>query len=56
MPSLSIVLPAYNEEATVGNVIDEVYNMARQLEMDYEIILVNNGGTDRTGEIARETV
>ena len=56
MSGLSIVLPAYNEEATVGSVIDEAYNIARQLEMDYEIILVNDGSTDRTGEIAREMV
>jgi glycosyltransferase involved in cell wall biosynthesis len=54
MPSLSIVLPAYNEEENVAGAIEEVSTVAQQLGMDYEIILVNDGSTDRTGEIARE--
>lgn len=54
MLSLSIVLPAHNEEATVGSVLEEVSGVAQQLGRDYEIILVNDGSTDRTGEIARE--
>ena len=54
MLSLSIVLPAHNEEATVESVVEEVYGVVQRLGMDYEIILVNDGSTDRTGEIARE--
>jgi glycosyltransferase involved in cell wall biosynthesis len=54
MFSLSIVLPAHNEEATVASVVEEVSSVAQQLGMDYEIVLVNDGSTDRTGEIARE--
>jgi len=54
MFSLSIVLPTYNEEANVANVGEEVSAVAQQLSLDYEIILVNDGSTDRTGEIARE--
>jgi len=54
MPSLSIVLPAYNEEANVTQAVEQVSAVAQQLGMDYEIILVNDGSADRTGEIARE--
>lgn len=54
MPSLSIVLPAHNEEATIEDVLNQVSDTAQQLGIDYEIILVNDGSTDRTGEIARE--
>jgi len=54
MPSLSIVLPAHNEEATVASVVEQVSTVAQRLGMDYEIILVNDGSTDHTGEIARE--
>jgi glycosyltransferase involved in cell wall biosynthesis len=54
MPGLSIVLPAYNEEENVASAVEEVSAAAQQLGMDYEIILVNDGSTDRTGEIARE--
>jgi glycosyltransferase involved in cell wall biosynthesis len=54
MSSLSIVIPAYNEEENVANTVEEVSAKAQQLRMDYEIILVNDGSTDRTGEIGRE--
>jgi glycosyltransferase involved in cell wall biosynthesis len=54
MSGLSIVLPAYNEEENVASAVEEVSTVAQQLGMDYEIILVNDGSTDRTGKIARE--
>jgi glycosyltransferase involved in cell wall biosynthesis len=54
MFSLSIVLPAYNEEANVENAIDEVSKVSQEMGIDHEIILVNDGSADRTGEIARE--
>lgn len=54
MPGLSIVLPAYNEEENVASAVEEVSSVVRRLGMDYEIILVNDGSADRTGEIARE--
>jgi glycosyltransferase involved in cell wall biosynthesis len=54
MPSLSIVLPAYNEEGNVAAAVEEVSAVARQLGLEHEIILVNDGSTDRTGEIGRE--
>jgi glycosyltransferase involved in cell wall biosynthesis len=53
MPSLSIVLPAYNEEENVVAAVEEVSHVAQQLNIDYEIILVNDGSRDRTGELAR---
>lgn len=54
MSSLSIVMPAYNEEANVEKAVEHVSAVAQQLGMDYEIILVNDGSRDRTGEIARQ--
>ena len=54
MSSLSIVLPAYNEEANVASAVEQVSTVAQQLGMEYEIILVNDGSADRTGEIGRE--
>ena len=54
MSSLSVVLPAHNEEANAEAVVQEVSGVVRQLGMDYEIILVNDGSSDRTGEIGRD--
>jgi len=53
MLSLSIVLPAYNEETNVENAVNEVSEVARGLGLDHEIVLVNDGSTDRTGDVAR---
>jgi glycosyltransferase involved in cell wall biosynthesis len=53
MPGLSIVMPAYNEEPNVVAAVTEVSRVAQTLHLDYEIILVNDGSRDRTGEVAR---
>ncbi len=54
MKSLSIVLPAYNEEANVRTTVAEVAGVLQKIGLDHEIILVNDGSRDRTGEIGRE--
>lgn len=54
MSSLSIVLPAYNEEENAASAVEQVSAVAQELGVDYEIILVNDGSADRTGEIGRE--
>lgn len=54
MSSLSVVLPAYNEEENVEAAVEHVSGVARTLDREYEIILVNDGSTDRTGEIGRQ--
>jgi glycosyltransferase involved in cell wall biosynthesis len=54
MDSLSIVLPAYNEEENVEKAVEHVSAVAQDLDRDHEIILVNDGSTDRTGEIGRQ--
>ena len=54
MDSLSIVIPAYNEAANIVDVLQSVSEVATKWNMDYEIILVNDGSQDRTGIIARE--
>ncbi|MEM3697191.1 MAG: glycosyltransferase family 2 protein [Candidatus Bathyarchaeia archaeon] len=49
---VSVVIPAYNEEKTIGNVIEETLQVMDSLGLPYEIIVVDDGSTDRTKEIA----
>ena len=49
---LSVFLPAYNEEGTIENVILSVKGVVSKIAGKWEIIVVNDGSTDRTGKIA----
>ena len=50
--TVSIIIPAYNEEKNVANVISETITVMEQLNLPYEIIFVDDGSTDKTGLIA----
>lgn len=52
--SLSVVVPAYNEEQTLVMVVSNLILIAEKHLSDYELIIVNDASTDRTGEIADE--
>ncbi|MCB2135908.1 MAG: glycosyltransferase family 2 protein [Rhodobacteraceae bacterium] len=53
--SLSIVIPAFNEEGAVRQTIEDVRASMDPLKIPYEIIVIDDGSEDRTLEIARET-
>jgi len=46
---LSVIIPVYNEESTIEEVIDKV--RAVEVPIDKEIIVVDDGSTDHTAEI-----
>ncbi|MDQ1396828.1 MAG: hypothetical protein QOG64_2087 [Acidimicrobiaceae bacterium] len=50
---LSVVLPAFNEEANIGDAVEMVTKVADRLCGDYEIIVVDDGSTDATAEVVR---
>ncbi len=50
---LSIVIPVFNEEACVEKLISKVNKSLNALSRSYEIIIVDDGSTDRTSEILR---
>jgi dolichol-phosphate mannosyltransferase len=53
MPTLSIVIPAYNEERYIGELLAQVRNVDLEgLGVDKEIIVVDDCSTDRTSAIA----
>lgn len=53
--SLSIVIPAYNEEGAIQHTIDDVRAEMDATGVSYEIIVVDDGSSDNTLEIARQT-
>src|SRR3990172_10089243 len=55
-PSLSVVIPAYNEEANIAACLTNVSSVLKKLKLDSEIILVDDGSKDRTGEIAKSFI
>lgn len=46
---LSVIIPVYNEESTIGELLRQV----SVVPIEKEIIVVDDGSTDRTGEILR---
>jgi len=48
---IAVVLPAYNEEANIERVVNAVRDYLESRGLDYEILPVNDGSADRTGEI-----
>lgn len=52
--SISVFLPAYNEEENISDSILEVEGYLKSRFKDYEIIIVSEGSTDRTNDIVRE--
>lgn len=54
LSSLSIFLPAYNEEGNIATTIIDARSEARRMARNYEIIVVNDGSLDRTVEVVKE--
>jgi len=48
---LSVIIPVYNEEETVGQVIAGLKEELNKIGLEYEIIAVNDGSTDKSKEI-----
>ncbi len=54
--SISIILPALNEEGNIEAAIQDIQLYFHSREEKYEIIVINDGSTDSTGEIAERLV
>ena len=49
---LSIIIPAYNEERRLPGTLEQIDRFLRAQSFTYEVLIVENGSTDRTTEMA----
>jgi dolichyl-phosphate beta-glucosyltransferase len=52
-PFLSVIIPAYNEEHRLPHTLQAVLTYLRKQSYDWEVVIVNDGSTDRTAEIVQ---
>ena len=54
MVMISVIVPAYNEERSVKKTIEEIQKVLKKnrLEKGSEIIIVNDGSSDKTKEVS----
>ena len=50
---LSILVPLYNERESIDPLYEQITDAVERLERSFELILVDDGSTDGTGEIGR---
>ena len=49
--AVSVVVPAYNEEGAIDSVVDQIKKAMASTGMPYEIVVVDDGSTDRTRSV-----
>ena len=54
-PKISFIVPAYNEERTISKCIASLFKCAAGYAGESEIIVVDDGSTDRTADVAKAT-
>jgi dolichyl-phosphate beta-glucosyltransferase len=55
-PFLSIVIPAYNEEARLTASLEKIVSYIDAARLDAEIVVVDDGSKDRTADLAEKTL
>src|SRR5687767_11451104 len=49
---LSVFFPSYNEEGNVTATVTKAVEILKKLGIKYEILIINDGSTDKTKEVA----
>ena len=49
---LSVFFPAYNEEKCIKETVEKADKILKEIAKEYEIIIINDGSKDKTGEIS----
>jgi dolichol-phosphate mannosyltransferase len=51
---LSVVIPARNEEGSIGGTVNSIVDILAREEIDYEILVVDDGSSDRTAMVVAD--
>ena len=51
---ISVIIPAYNEEAALGDDLNRIFATMDASGYNYEVIVVDDGSTDKTAEVVRQ--
>jgi len=54
LPGLTFFFPAYNDAGTIASLVIQAVQVASRLTPDFEVLVVNDGSHDATGQIADE--
>lgn len=54
LKELSLFFPAYNEEGNLSQTVEKAIPVLRKVAEKFEIIIVNDGSKDKTGEVAKK--
>jgi glycosyltransferase involved in cell wall biosynthesis len=52
--TISIVIPAYNEEKYIGKTLESVNNLEKEAGWETEVVVVNGDSTDKTADVAKK--
>lgn len=56
LTNISVVIPAYNEQKRLPETLKSISNFLRDKKIEHEIILVDDGSTDNTVDVAKKTL
>ncbi|MDP4957787.1 MAG: glycosyltransferase family 2 protein, partial [Algoriphagus sp.] len=51
MIAISVVVPVFNEEESLPELTQWIYRVMKEHSLSYEILLINDGSTDRSWEV-----